>query len=220
MNIYKLDAASNNSVDDIGHWSTGYLLRSPDENYKIYIIDGVHMLSASAFNAFLKTAEAPSYAVFILATTEKHKIIPPSFPAVRSSTSTISVDDIAGHLKASRKGVTAGEDALHVIAQEPAARCATLSMFDQLVSFAGNNLTYKAVIGTSTFLIAFLYFGSPVTCWPVIPHQVLLAFDEVLANGLTGTTSSSQTRRSLLTSWYVQGRTFDASLLESQSKRP
>ncbi len=191
LNIYELDAASNNSVDDIRALVEQVRYAPQMGNYKIYIIDEVHMLSASAFNAFLKTLEEPpSYAVFILATTEKHKIIPTILSRCQIfDFNRISVDDIAGHLKgiAEKEGVTAEEDALHVIAQKAdGALRDALSMFDQLVSFAGNNLTYKAVIENLNILDYDYYFRITDDVLAGHTAQVLLAFDEVLANGFDG----------------------------------
>ena len=151
LNIYELDAASNNSVDDIRALVEQVRYAPQLGKYKVYIIDEVHMLSASAFNAFLKTLEEPpSYAVFILATTEKHKIIPTILSRCQIfDFNRISVEDIALHLKfiAEKENVVAEEDALHIIAQKAdGALRDSLSLFDQLVSFAGSKLSYKDVI--------------------------------------------------------------------------
>ncbi|MFM7311218.1 MAG: DNA polymerase III subunit gamma/tau, partial [Flavobacteriales bacterium] len=151
FNIFELDAASNNSVDDIRTIVDSVRIPPQVGKYKVYIIDEVHMLSTNAFNAFLKTLEEPpSYAVFILATTEKHKIIPTILSRCQIfDFNRISVEDIAGHLAniAVKENVQAEEDALHVIAQKSdGALRDALSMFDQLVSFAGNTITYKAAI--------------------------------------------------------------------------
>jgi DNA polymerase-3 subunit gamma/tau len=191
LNIYELDAASNNSVDDIRALVEQVRYAPQMGNYKIYIIDEVHMLSPSAFNAFLKTLEEPpSYAVFILATTEKHKIIPTILSRCQIfDFNRISVDDIARHLQgiAVKEGVEAEEDALHVIAQKAdGALRDALSMFDQLVSFAGNRLSYKAVIENLNILDYDYYFRITDDVLAGHTAQVLLAFDEVLASGFDG----------------------------------
>src|ERR1017187_3119898 len=163
LNIYELDAASNNSVDDIRALVEQVRFAPHQGKYKIYIIDEVHMLSASAFNAFLKTLEEPpSYAIFILATTEKHKIIPTILSRCQIfDFNRIQVEDIVKHLHgiAEKEGVKTEEDALHVIAQKAdGALRDALSMFDQLVSFAGNHLTYKMVIENLNILDYDYYF--------------------------------------------------------------
>ncbi len=191
LNIYELDAASNNSVDDIRALVDQVRYPPQAGKYKVYIIDEVHMLSASAFNAFLKTLEEPpAYAIFILATTEKHKIIPTILSRCQIfDFSRIQIEDIVKHLKgiAEKEGVKAEEDGLHVIAQKAdGALRDALSMFDQLVSFAGNNLTYKAVIENLNILDYDYYF--------TITDQVLkgdiansfLTFNEILNNGFDG----------------------------------
>src|SRR5438309_9997585 len=140
LNLHELDAASNNSVDDIRTLVDQVRFAPQAGKYKVYIIDEVHMLSSSAFNAFLKTLEEPPpYAIFILATTEKHKIIPTILSRCQIfDFSRINIESIADHLKkiASIEGVEAEEDALHVIAQKAdGALRDALSMFDQQVSF-------------------------------------------------------------------------------------
>ena len=151
FNIYELDGASNNSVDDIRTLVEQVRIPPQMGRYKVYIIDEVHMLSASAFNAFLKTLEEPpAYAKFILATTEKHKILPTILSRCQIfDFKRITVDDIAGHLMhvAEKEHVTVEENALHIIAQKAdGAMRDALSIFDQLVSFAGNTLTYNTVL--------------------------------------------------------------------------
>ena len=151
LNVYELDAASNNSVDDIRNLVDQVRFAPQLGKYKVYIIDEVHMLSTAAFNAFLKTLEEPpKHAIFILATTEKHKIIPTILSRCQIfDFNRIQIDDIANHLAfiASNEGVSAEKDALHIIAQKAdGALRDACSMFDQLVSFAGNTITYKAVI--------------------------------------------------------------------------
>ncbi len=151
FNIYELDGASNNSVDDIRTLVDQVRIPPQMGRYKVYIIDEVHMLSASAFNAFLKTLEEPpAYAKFILATTEKHKILPTILSRCQIfDFKRITVDDIAGHLNhvAELENIEAEVNALHVIAQKAdGAMRDALSIFDQLVSFAGNKLTYDTVL--------------------------------------------------------------------------
>jgi DNA polymerase-3 subunit gamma/tau len=191
LNIYELDAASNNSVDDIR--ALVEQVRYPPQagKYKVYIIDEVHMLSASAFNAFLKTLEEPpTYAIFILATTEKHKIIPTILSRCQIfDFNRIQIDDIVKHLKsiAKKEGVEAEEDGLHVIAQKSdGALRDALSMFDQLVSFAGNHLTYKAVIENLNILDYDYYFQITDQ---ILAHDIantFLTFNEILNNGFDG----------------------------------
>ncbi|MES2799511.1 MAG: DNA polymerase III subunit gamma/tau [Bacteroidota bacterium] len=150
LNVYELDAASNNSVDDIRMIVDQVRIPPQLGTHKIFIIDEVHMLSQSAFNAFLKTLEEPpKHAIFILATTEKHKIIPTILSRCQIfDFSRIKVSDIADHLSsiATKEGISADAEALYTIASkaEGALRDA-LSMFDQIVTFAGNNLTRDIV---------------------------------------------------------------------------
>ncbi len=191
LNVYELDAASNNSVEDIR--SLVDQVRIPPQlgNYKVYIIDEVHMLSQAAFNAFLKTLEEPpKYAIFILATTEKHKIIPTILSRCQIfDFSRIQIDDIAGHLAniAKKESIKAEEDALHVIAQKAdGALRDALSIFDQIVSFAGNNITYNAVIENLNILDYDYYFK--VTDFILagnIPSSLMI-FNEVLNKGFDG----------------------------------
>lgn len=188
LNIYELDAASNNSVDDIRALVDQVRYAPQMGKYKVYIIDEVHMLSASAFNAFLKTLEEPpSYAIFILATTEKHKIIPTILSRCQIfDFSRISVDNIVSHLQhvALSEGVTAEVDALHIIAQKAeGALRDSLSIFDQLVSFAGNNLTYKDVIENLNILDYDYYFRITDDLLAGKIPNVLMAFDEILNHG-------------------------------------
>ena len=188
LNIYELDAASNNSVDDIRALVEQVRYAPHAGEYKIYIIDEVHMLSSGAFNAFLKTLEEPpSYAIFILATTEKHKIIPTILSRCQIfDFNRIQLEDIAGHLTyvAAQEGVTAESDALHIIAQKAdGALRDALSIFDQIVSFAGDNVTYKDVI-TNLSILDYDYFFK-ITEYineGNIPN-VLLTFNELLGDG-------------------------------------
>ncbi|MBL0343464.1 MAG: DNA polymerase III subunit gamma/tau [Bacteroidetes bacterium] len=163
MNIFELDAASNNSVDDMRTLVDQVRYPPQSGNYKIYIIDEVHMLTTQAFNAFLKTLEEPpSYAIFILATTEKHKIIPTILSRCQIfDFNRITIDDIAKHLHwiAESENVLAEAEALHLIAQKAdGALRDALSIFDQIVSFAGNNVTYKHVIDNLNILDYEYYF--------------------------------------------------------------
>ena len=191
LNIYELDAASNNSVDDIRALVEQVRYAPQLGKYKVYIIDEVHMLSTSAFNAFLKTLEEPpSYAVFILATTEKHKIIPTILSRCQIfDFNRISVEDIATHLQsiAQKENVVAEEDALHIIAQKAdGALRDALSLFDQLVSFAGSNLKYKDVIENLNILDYDYYFRITDDLLAGNMSAVLLAYNEILNNGFDG----------------------------------
>lgn len=191
FNVYELDAASNNSVDDIRNLVDQVRVPPQMGQYKVYIIDEVHMLSAAAFNAFLKTLEEPPrYAIFILATTERHKILPTILSRCQIfNFNRIQVDDIAGHLEyiARSENVQAEPDALHIIAQKAdGALRDACSIFDQVVSFAGNNLTYKAVIENLNVLDYDYYFR--VTDFVLadnIPGSLLI-FNDILTNGFDG----------------------------------
>lgn len=191
LNIYELDAASNNSVEDIRGLVEQVRFAPQLGKKKIYIIDEVHMLSQSAFNAFLKTLEEPpSYAIFILATTEKHKIIPTILSRCQIfDFNRIQVEDIANHLAyvASKENITADTDALHIIAQKAdGALRDSLSMFDQIVSFAGNHITYKAVIDNLNILDYDYYFKvTDAINSGNIPASMLL-FNDILNNGFDG----------------------------------
>lgn len=163
LNIFELDAASNNSVDDMRNLVEQVRYPPQSGKYKIYIIDEVHMLSTQAFNAFLKTLEEPpAYAIFILATTEKHKIIPTILSRCQIfDFNRITIDDIAKHLHwiAESEKVDAEPEALFLIAQKAdGALRDALSIFDQIVSFAGNTVTYKHVIENLNILDYEYYF--------------------------------------------------------------
>ncbi|MBU0486563.1 MAG: DNA polymerase III subunit gamma/tau [Bacteroidetes bacterium] len=163
FNIHELDAASNNSVDDIRSLVDQVRFAPQTGKYSVYIIDEVHMLSQAAFNAFLKTLEEPpAYAKFILATTEKHKILPTILSRCQIfDFRRITVEDIALHLKyvADQEKITADPDALHIIAlKADGALRDALSIFDQIVSFTGNELTYDAVIQNLNVLDYEYYF--------------------------------------------------------------
>ncbi len=188
LNIFELDAASNNSVDDIRSLVEQVRFAPPNGKYKIYIIDEVHMLSQGAFNAFLKTLEEPPpYAIFILATTEKHKIIPTILSRCQIfDFNRIQVDDISKHLLsiAEKEGIEAEPDALHIIAQkaEGALRDA-LSIFDQMVTFSGNKVTYKDVITNLNVLDYEYYFRITDQIIPGNISSVLLTFNELMKYG-------------------------------------
>jgi len=163
LNVYELDAASNNSVDDIRNLIDQVRVAPQLGSHKIYIIDEVHMLSSSAFNAFLKTLEEPpKHAIFILATTEKHKIIPTILSRCQIfDFNRIKVQDISEHLAliASKEGVSADPEALHLIAMKAdGALRDALSIFDQMVTFSGNNLTYKSTSENLNILDYEYYF--------------------------------------------------------------
>lgn len=163
LNVYELDAASNNSVDNIRELIQQVGIAPQLGSHKVYIIDEVHMLSTSAFNAFLKTLEEPpKHAIFILATTEKHKIIPTILSRCQIfDFNRIKVKDIADHLAhiAQQEGITAEPEALHVIAQKAdGALRDALSIFDQIVTFSGNEITYQHVIDNLNILDYDYYF--------------------------------------------------------------
>jgi DNA polymerase-3 subunit gamma/tau len=191
LNVYELDAASNNSVDDIRNLVDQVRFAPQLGSYKVYIIDEVHMLSQAAFNAFLKTLEEPpKHAIFILATTEKHKIIPTILSRCQIfDFNRIQVEDIANHLAfiAKSENITADADALHIIAQKAdGALRDACSIFDQIVSFAGNNLTYKSVIDNLNILDYDYYFKvTDALLTENIPASLLL-FNEILNNGFDG----------------------------------
>lgn len=191
FNIHELDAASNNSVDDIRSLVDQVRYAPQSGKKKIYIIDEVHMLSSSAFNAFLKTLEEPPpYAIFILATTEKHKIIPTILSRCQIfDFNRIQVNDIASHLAyiAQKENVSTEAQALHIIAQKAdGALRDALSMFDQLVSFTGGNLSYKGVIDNLNILDYDYYFTLTDHLANADAAAALLLFDEILNNGFDG----------------------------------
>jgi len=196
IDIYELDAASNNSVDDIRNLVDTVRIppqlseHNPNAR-KVYVIDEVHMLSASAFNAFLKTLEEPPrYAIFILATTERHKILPTILSRCQIfNFNRIQVEDIADHLAyiAKNENVTADNDALHVIAQKAdGALRDACSIFDQVVSFAGNNLDYKSVIDNLNILDYDYFFRVTDHILKSEIPQTLLVYNEILNNGFDG----------------------------------
>ncbi|OFY83854.1 MAG: DNA polymerase III, subunit gamma and tau [Bacteroidetes bacterium RIFCSPLOWO2_12_FULL_35_15] len=190
-NVFELDAASNNSVDDIRNLVDQVRYAPQLGTHKVYIIDEVHMLSTSAFNAFLKTLEEPpKHAIFILATTEKHKIIPTILSRCQIfDFNRIQIDDIANHLAfiAKSENVTAETDALQIIAQKAdGALRDACSIFDQIVSFAGNTVTYKAVIDNLNILDYDYYFQVTEAVLNENSSQALLIFNEILNNGFDG----------------------------------
>ena len=192
LNIYELDAASNNSVDDIRNLVDQVRYAPQYGKYKIYIIDEVHMLSNAAFNAFLKTLEEPpSYAIFILATTEKHKIIPTILSRCQIfDFNRIQVKDIANHLQkiASQEGIEAEEEALHLIAQKAdGALRDALSIFDLIVTFSsGKKVTYQDTIKNLHILDYDYYFKMTDYLLEENIAQALLTYDEILKNGFDG----------------------------------
>jgi DNA polymerase-3 subunit gamma/tau len=188
FSIHELDAASNNSVDDIRNLIEQVRIPPQTGKYKIYIIDEVHMLSQAAFNAFLKTLEEPpSYAIFILATTEKHKILPTILSRCQIfDFNRIRVEDMSAHLAsiAQREGVTYEQDGLHVIAQKADGGLRdALSMFDQIVSFSNKNVTYQAVIDNLHVLDYDYYFQIGDAIQREDAVQALLIYDKILNQG-------------------------------------
>jgi len=191
FNVHELDAASNNSVDDIRSLIEQVRIPPQAGKYKIYIIDEVHMLSQSAFNAFLKTLEEPpAYAIFILATTEKHKILPTILSRCQIfDFNRIQVEDIAGHLAAiaQRENIAFENDGLHIIAQKADGGLRdALSMFDQIASYANKNITYRAVIDNLNILDYDYFFKLTQHLTNAEVSQTLLLFDEILNNGFDG----------------------------------
>ena len=191
FNIFELDAASNNSVDDIRSLIDQVRIPPQVGKYKVYIIDEVHMLSQAAFNAFLKTLEEPpKHAIFILATTEKHKIIPTILSRCQIfDFKRITVTDAKHHLMevAKNEGIEAEEDALQIIAQKAdGAMRDALSIFDRVVSFSGNNLTRQAVTENLNVLDYETYFSVTDHILEGNIPQLLIEFNEILAKGFDG----------------------------------
>ncbi len=191
FNIFELDAASNNSVDDIRSLIDQVRIPPQTGKYKVYIIDEVHMLSQSAFNAFLKTLEEPpKHAIFILATTEKHKIIPTILSRCQIfDFKRITVKDAANYLKyiAKSQGVDAEDDALHIIAQKAdGAMRDALSIFDRVVSFSGKELTRKAVTENLNVLDYDTYFSATDLILTHNIPELLLLLNNTLALGFDG----------------------------------
>lgn len=188
FNIFELDAASNNSVDDIRSLIDQVRFAPQTGQYKVYIIDEVHMLSTAAFNAFLKTLEEPpKHAIFILATTEKHKIIPTILSRCQIyDFKRITVEDITNHLRtvADKEGVNAEPDALHLIAQKAdGALRDALSIFDRMVAFTGANLTYTSVAQNLNVLDYDYYFKAVDLALKGDAAGLLLLLDQVLEKG-------------------------------------
>ncbi len=191
FNIFELDAASNNSVDDIRNLTDQVRIPPQVGKYKIYIIDEVHMLSQSAFNAFLKTLEEPpKHCIFILATTEKHKIIPTILSRCQIfDFKRITVKDTKEYLKyiAEQQGVEAEDDALHIIVQKAdGAMRDALSIFDRVVSFSGTKLTRQAVTENFNVLDYETYFKSTDLILENKIPDLLLQFNDIIAKGFEG----------------------------------
>lgn len=191
FNVHELDAASNNSVDDIRSLIEQVRIPPQAARYKVYIIDEVHMLSQAAFNAFLKTLEEPPhYAIFILATTEKHKILPTILSRCQIfDFNRIRVEDMANHLAsiAGKENIGYEPDGLHIIAQKADGGLRdALSMFDQIVSFSGGKVTYRSVIDNLNILDYDYYFNITESLLKEDTAKVLLFFDEILSRGFDG----------------------------------
>ena len=202
LNIHELDAASNNSVDDIRNLIEQVRVMPQQGRYSVFIIDEVHMLSTQAFNAFLKTLEEPpAHAVFILATTEKHKIIPTILSRCQIyDFNRIRVEDGVEYLRyiASQEGVEADDQALNLIARKADGGMRdALSMFDKAVSFCGTTLDYRQVAQTLNVLDYDTYFSVTEMLLAGDYVRALVAFDEVLAKGFSGQTFMSGLNRHL-----------------------
>jgi len=191
FNVFELDAASNNSVDDIRSLIDQVRIPPQTGQFKVYIIDEVHMLSSAAFNAFLKTLEEPpKHAIFILATTEKHKIIPTILSRCQIfDFKRITVKDAKEHLAevAKSQGVQFEDDALHIIAMKAdGAMRDALSIFDRVVSYCGNNLTRQAVTENLNVLDYETYVNvTDLILENKIP-DLLMAYNEILSKGFDG----------------------------------
>ena len=190
LNVHELDAASNNSVDDIRNLIEQVRIIPQQGRYSVFVIDEVHMLSTAAFNAFLKTLEEPPrHAIFILATTEKHKIIPTILSRCQIyDFNRIRVEDGVEYLRyiASKEGVEADDEALNLIAHKADGGMRdALSMFDKAVSFCGNRLNYKDVAATLNVLDYDTYFSLTDMLLEGRYVDALIAFDEVLARGFS-----------------------------------
>ena len=191
FNIFELDAASNNSVDDIRNLTDQVRIPPQVGSYKVYIIDEVHMLSSNAFNAFLKTLEEPpKHCIFILATTEKHKIIPTILSRCQIfDFKRITVTDAKNYLKvvAKAQNIDAEDDALHIIAQKAdGAMRDALSIFDRVVSFSGKNLTRKAVSENLNVLDYETFFQITDLLLDNAIPSLLIQFNQILARGFEG----------------------------------
>ncbi len=191
FNVFELDAASNNSVDDIRNLIDQVRIPPQTGQYKVYIIDEVHMLSSAAFNAFLKTLEEPpKHAIFILATTEKHKIIPTILSRCQIfDFKRITVKDAKEHLAevAQNQGIEFEDDALHIIAQKAdGAMRDALSIFDRVVSYCGTNLTRQAVTENLNVLDYETYIKVTDLLLSHNIPEVLLSYNDILAKGFDG----------------------------------
>ncbi|MEZ5105689.1 MAG: DNA polymerase III subunit gamma/tau [Draconibacterium sp.] len=191
FNIHELDAASNNSVDDIRNLTDQVRVPPQMGKYSVYIIDEVHMLSQAAFNAFLKTLEEPpKHAIFILATTEKHKIIPTILSRCQIfDFNRIGIQDITEHLEyvSKSEGVNIEHEGLNVIAQKAdGAMRDALSIFDQIVSFSGKSVTYQDVITNLNVLDYDYYFRLVEQFLKNDVTEVLLIFNDILNHGFDG----------------------------------
>lgn len=191
FNVFELDAASNNSVDDIRNLIDQVRIPPQTGQYKVYIIDEVHMLSSAAFNAFLKTLEEPpKHAIFILATTEKHKIIPTILSRCQIfDFKRITVKDAKEHLAevAKSQGVQFEDDALHIIAQKAdGAMRDALSIFDRVVSYCGTNLTRQAVTENLNVLDYETYINVTQLLLENKIPELLLAYNDILSKGFDG----------------------------------
>lgn len=191
FNVHELDAASNNTIEGIRTLIDQVRIPPQVGKYKIYIIDEVHMLSQQAFNAFLKTLEEPpAYAKFILATTEKHKIIPTILSRCQIfDFARITVDDIASQLEfvARQEGVEAEPSALHIIAQKAdGAMRDALSIFDQIVSFSGSTLSYQQAIDNLNVLDYDYFFRLTDLMLQEKPREILLLINDILLKGFDG----------------------------------
>ena len=190
LNVHELDAASNNSVDDIRNLIEQVRIIPQQGKYSVFVIDEVHMLSAAAFNAFLKTLEEPPHhAIFILATTEKHKIIPTILSRCQIyDFNRIRVEDGVEYLRyiASQEGVEADDEALNLISHKADGGMRdALSMFDKAVSFCGNKLSYKDVAATLNVLDYDTYFSATDMLLEGRYIDALMLFDEVLGRGFS-----------------------------------
>ena len=193
FNIFELDAASNNSVEDIRHLIDQVRIPPQVGKYKVYIIDEVHMLSTQAFNAFLKTLEEPpAYAIFILATTEKHKILPTILSRCQVfNFNRIETKDMVSHLEgiAKKENISAELDALHLIARKADGGLRdALSMFDQLVSFGGGQITYDSAVDILSVLDLDTFFNVSSMLFQSQISDALVAYDAIVKKGFDGST--------------------------------
>lgn len=191
FNIFEMDAASNNSVDDIRNLNEQVRIPPQVGNYKVYIIDEVHMLSSAAFNAFLKTLEEPpKYAIFILATTEKHKILPTILSRCQIfNFKRIQIKDMVEHLKkiAIKENVNVDNESLHLIAEKADGGLRDcLSLFDQMVSYCNGEITYEKAVENLNILDRDYYFKITTSILEQSIAEVLNYYDEILNKGFEG----------------------------------